>query len=356
MIDLFVTYSRRSLKEVGGLLQDLSALGGAVWLDEAPSNGQFAWEHTLSRVRGCDALIFAVTNSSLESEACWRQASYAQALMKPVLPVLLSDRIDMNAIPSSLRAVQMLDYRKRDRDAVLSLGKALRTFGKARALPKVLPLPPAPPPPDLTRLRDRISSGGKLALIDQDALIEELGQEVRDMRSSLEARQLLLLLRRRRDVSPGVIGQIDALLRKTAATQMKLRPPSWQESAPYRASASMSPDRRSTPAFRQAASPRPQPKRAALALRWGLSQQTAIAFGGLVLGGAGSWLAAWGLHEGGFQALEMGSFEPHGSELLGLLVVGAAVAYIVGKGSFGRAVLGTLVGVLALILGVVFFE
>jgi TIR domain-containing protein len=361
MLDLFLSHGGRSQAEVAGLLHDLRALGGVVWFDEAPRNGHLAWEHSLSRLRGCDGLIFAVTKGSLESEACWRQASYAQALMKPVLPVLLSDRLDMNAMPASLRTIQLVDYRKRNSDALLSLGNALRAFAKGRALPRVLPLPPAPPPPDLSRLRDRIGASGKLALVEQAALVEELGQEVRDMRSSLEARQLLLLLRRRRDVSPDVIGHIDALLRKTAATQMKLRPPSWQESASFRGSPSTSParspsDRAASPALRRLSSSSREVSPAALALRWGLSQRTAIAFGGLMLGAAGSWITAWGLREGGPRALDVGRFELQGSELAGLLVVGAVVAYIVGKGSVGRAVLGTLVGVLALILGVVFFE
>jgi TIR domain-containing protein len=377
MIDLFVSYSRRSQDEVGGLLQDLSALGGALWFDEEPRNGQFAWEQTLSRIRACDVLLFALTKGSLESEACWRQASYAQALMKPVLGVLLGEGVDMNAIPASLRTQQLVDYRRPDRGVMLSLLEVLRAFGKARALPRGLPPPPAPPPPDLTRLRERINSGRKLATSDQTALIEELGQEVRDLRSSLEARQLLLSLRQRRDVSPSVIVQIDALLRKTAATQMKLRTPSWQEAAAFRASQAASPgarapsDRQASRALRQPASPRPAPRRAALALRAGLSQQTAITLGGLVLGGAVSWLCAWGLREGGLQAIDMGSLELrgwqlyglglhglelHGGELIGLLVVAAALTHALRKGSVTRALLGTLVGVLALILGVVFYE
>jgi hypothetical protein len=215
-------------------------------------------------------------------------------------------------------------------------------------LPAVLPARPALPPSDLTGLRDRIGSSGKLSPDQQSALVAELEREVHDLHAALEARQLLLLLRRRRDVAASVTRQIDALLRKTAATQIKLR----QRFSQDPASAGAGRPTASASAAPSVASPphRARPKRRRLALqelRRVPSPLMVNSVGSLVFGGAAGWLVVSAVRRGsdGFEGLRMGSLELQGGELIALLVLGAGIAGALSKMSVTRALLGTMIGV-----------
>lgn len=225
MLDLFVAYSRQSENEVRGLLDDLGALGDTVGFAPEPQGGTAWWDQALSRVRACDALLFALTPRTLESEACLRQIRYAQALGKQLLAVELSEQADLVSVPVVLSGVRFVSYRRRDREGALRLCRVLRSLGKGRPLPAVLPAPPEPPPADLAPLRDRIVAAGKLDVHQQMALIAELARDARDVHVGPDCRQLLLALRRRRDLSPSAIVDIDALLRKTASTRINMRGP-----------------------------------------------------------------------------------------------------------------------------------
>ena len=225
MLDLFVAYSRQSENEARGLLEDLGALGDTVGVAPEPQGGTAWWDQTLSRIRACDALLFALTPRTLESEACLRQIRYARALDKQLLAVELSEHADLVSVPVLLSGVRFVNYRRRDREGVLRLCRVLRSLGRARPLPAVLPAPPEPPPADLAPLRDRIVAAGKLDAHQQMALIAELARDSRDVHVGPDCRQLLLALRRRRDLSPSAIADIDALLRKTASTRINMRRP-----------------------------------------------------------------------------------------------------------------------------------
>lgn len=322
MLDLFVTSGDPSAADVRGLLEDLGALGDNVWCEAQQGSGSAWWEQTLARIRSSDALVFALTPRTLESEACWREMRYAHALGKSVLAVELCERTDLGAIPAPLATLPFVDYRKRDRDAALRLCKALRPLAKAAALPDVLPAPPALPPTHLASLRELIDSRGKLDAEQQARLISELGRESRELHSAFEARQLLLALRQRRDLSASTSAEVDALLRKSAATQIRMRPPPGSLlPPPARATAPLaSPARPTTarPASVQhgarAAAPILSPKRLAAAL------------GGLVsCTAAGCLIANAAQRDDDYAGLPPGAAELPGLELVALLVLGAGL-------------------------------
>jgi hypothetical protein len=288
MLDLYVTHGRHSEEELHGLREDLVALGDRVLKE--PERGAAWWDQTLALIRSCDAFVFALTPRTLESEACWRQMRYAHALGKPLLAVALHGWTDFNAVPAPLTTSPFVDYRERDRDGALRLCKALRRLGKARALPRNLPLSPAPPPPDLTGLRSRINSASKLDADRQMRLIAELARELNDPRTSIDARELLLSLQGRRDLTSAAANEIDALLRRTAATRMNLRPLLGQLLASAEAGRPaplwpLKPSRAGAP--RHSVPPRPQ-----VARRVSVTP-VIIALASLVLGAA-SWLIASG--------------------------------------------------------------
>ncbi len=58
-------------------MTDVRALGHVVWLDEELSGGQVWWDEILAKIRECEALLFLVSPSSVESEACLLELHYA---------------------------------------------------------------------------------------------------------------------------------------------------------------------------------------------------------------------------------------------------------------------------------------
>lgn len=347
MLDLFITYGRQSEDDVRGLLEDLAALGDRVWCEAEQRSGAAWWEQTLSRVRSCDALLFALTPRTLESEACWRELQYAHALGKPVLAIELVERADLGVVPAPLGTVPFVNYRRRDRSSVLQLCKALRNVGKAAPLPAVLPAPPGLPPTYLAGLRERIASREKLDADQQSLLVAELTRDSRELHSAFEARQLLLALRQRRDLSARSIAEVDALLRKTAATQIKLRPPP----------GSLLPSRlaRSAPPLVGSGAPGGAPERAAPPARRRLTTKRVLAsLGGVVsCTAAGCLIANGASQDHGLEGLQVGQLEIPGIELVALLVVGAGIVGAFAKVSLVRALaIGACVALVALWLAV----
>jgi hypothetical protein len=359
MLDLFVTYGHQSEDDVRGLLEDLTALGDTVWCEAQQGSGTNWWEQTLSRIRACDALLFALTPRTLESEACWREMRYAHALGKRVLAIELSERTDLGVIPAPLESLPFVNYRKRDRDAALRLGKALRSLGKAAPLPDALPRPPELPPSYLAGLRELIASRGKLDVSRQHMLVAELARDSRELHTSFEARQLLLALRQRRDLSPSVIGEVEGLLRKTAATQIKLRPPPGVLPSPHHSLSSLQAGTRSAPAQPMAASGQREPagvQRAAVQLaavqppRRLTPKRVALALGGLISCTAAGCLLASGAHQDhGLGSLQIGIDVP-GLDLAVLLVIGVGLVGAFARISLLRALLASVACVAVAVL------
>jgi len=310
---------------VRGLLEDLVALGDTAVVGPKPQGGTLWWDQTLACIRSSDALLFALTPRTLASEACWRQMRYAHALGKPLFAIELSGRVDMGAVPAPLSSSPFVNYRRRDREAALSLCRALRPLGKARPLQAALPAP-APPPPDLASLRESINTAGKLGAYQQSVLIAELARDSRDHHIGLEARQLLQELRRRRDLTVSAAQDIDALLRKTAATIINLRVPPLPRPAPSGAA-------RPAPSGAARAASRPAPARPRAPARPSFVQALhlpAIArvlalLVALVVAAATSWLVATNVQHDQLEGLHIGSLALTGGELAALLGIGASV-------------------------------
>ncbi len=363
MLDLFITYAHQSEEDVRGLLEDLTSLGDKVWCEAQQSSGPAWWDQTLSRIRLCDALLFALTPKTLESEACWRELQYAHVLGKRVLAIELGERTDLGAMPTPLGTVPFVSYGKRDHDAVLRLCKLLRSVGKATALPAVLPAPPGVPPTYLAGLRELVTSRGKLDVAQQNMLMAELTRDSRELHSSFEARQLLLALRQRRELPQSTIDEIDVLLRKTASTQIKLRPPpgSLQPSSPRT---------RSVPAQRLASTGRVEPTGSRQARRVLTPKRVVALLGGLVSCAAAGCLLANGAHPDiGIDGVQMGNLRFHlpnihlpnihfpnvhfptvdisNAELVALLVLGAGVVGAFARFSLARALAAVTCAVVA---------
>lgn len=226
---VFVSYSRNNLDAVTQLIKDLQDVGINAWHDQTLTGGQRWWENILANIRECDIFIFALSPESWDSEACRSELGYVVQLGKPILPVLVSDGININLLSPPLNEIQVTDYRRRDKEAAFALLKSINTAPATGPLPDPLPTPPHVPVSYLSTLRDKIDSNEPLSPQDQITLLFELEEELRDGRSPMETRDLLLRLKRRDDLLAKIASKIDALL-KSVADKPPVRP--HQDSGP----------------------------------------------------------------------------------------------------------------------------
>lgn len=210
---VFVSYSRNNLDAVTQLIEDMQAVGIDAWHDQTLTGGQRWWDNILANIRECDIFVFALSPESWDSEACKSELGYVVQLGKPILPVLVSEGININLLSPPLNEIQVTDYRRRDKEAAFALVKSINTAPPTTPLPDPLPTPPRVPISYLSTLKDRIDSNDPLSSQDQKILLFELEEGLREGRSPTEMRDLLLRLKRRDDLLAKVATQIDAALK-----------------------------------------------------------------------------------------------------------------------------------------------
>ncbi len=212
MASVFISYNRESKEKTATLVNDIEALGHAVWLDQGLSGGQAWWDQILARVRGCDLFVFVLDPVALDSTACKRECDYAADLGKPVLPILVSDGVSLNLLPPALSKIQFVDYRMPDRRAALLLARALATVPLSKPLPDPLPPVPEAPISYLGGLKEQVETTSTLSYQQQSALVVDLKRSLRDREVADDTRALLTRLRKRHDLFATIAEEIDELL------------------------------------------------------------------------------------------------------------------------------------------------
>jgi TIR domain len=213
MRSVFVSYSRNDLDIVTQLIHDVQAVGINIWHDQTLTGGQRWWDNILANMRECDIFVFALSPESWDSEACKSELSYAVQLGKPILPVLVSDGININLLSPPLDEIQVTDCRRGDKEAVFALVKSIYTAPATPPLPDPLPTSPHVPVSYVSNLKERIDSTEPLSSQEQITLLFELEEELRECRSTTEIRDLLLRLKRRDDLLAKIATKIDAALK-----------------------------------------------------------------------------------------------------------------------------------------------
>jgi hypothetical protein len=208
----FVSYSRTNLDVVTQLVHDLQAVGVQTWHDQTLTGGQRWWDNILANIRECDIFVFALSPESWTSEACRSELAYVQQLSKAILPVLVAEGINLNLLPAPINEIQVTDYRQCDKEAAFALVKSINTAPPSPALPDPLPAPPPVPVSYLSTLKERIDSAAPLGAQEQIGLIFELEGGLRDGRSPVELRDLLLSLKRRDDLLAKIGARIEEAL------------------------------------------------------------------------------------------------------------------------------------------------
>jgi hypothetical protein len=158
---LFISYSRRDLAAVRAVVSDLEQSGHEAWFDRELRGGQVWWDVLCEQIRSCETFVVAVSPNQLASKACGAELSYATALGRRILPILIGET-NLDLAPPSISSRHVVDYRERTTENAIALVTALQSFTPPAPLPDPLPAPPPAPVSDLSPLAGhaRTSSRG----------------------------------------------------------------------------------------------------------------------------------------------------------------------------------------------------
>jgi hypothetical protein len=219
---VFLSYAHQDVASVGTLRQDLLDMGQSVWFDESLHGGQIWWDEILRQVRECQVFVLAVSVHSLESEACMAEWAYAMELNRPFLPVRI-DQTDWTTAPEKMRQSQHIEYTSGTAESAKALAKALHSVPASVPLPEVLPTPP-PTPLSYHERYAKLFAPEPLHVDDQIAYFVRLTLDV-ESANTVDALQLLQVLRNRDDLSWKVRERIDQFLAERAAATTVTTPP-----------------------------------------------------------------------------------------------------------------------------------
>lgn len=235
MARIFISYSRFDQEIVKTLVEDLKALGNDVWFDQTLTGGQRWWDNILANIREYDIFVFVISPESLESEACKNELSYVEKLGKAILPVLISDKVQVNLLPHPLSDIQVTDYRHQDKKTAFALIKAINGLPASAPLPEPLPEPPPVPVSYLNTLKEQIETNESLGYKEQISLVYQLKASLSEGRSPDEIHALLLCLKKRDDLLANVAVEINTVLESinlSPQRESRMDPPSQRHPAP----------------------------------------------------------------------------------------------------------------------------
>lgn len=209
---IFVSYTRADEAMVRALREDLDRMGEQVWLDQEIHGGELWWREIIRTIRSAEVFVFALSQASWRSLPCRQEFEYAHALGLPVLPVQVGP-LDNLRIPIMER--QLVDYRRRDADAVVHLVAALTEL---RARPVVLPNPLPPPPPVPFEYLYRIAEllgPGQIPPDRQEHIVSQLRRHLKTEEDEVARADIVKLLREfreRGEITRNNLREIDEIL------------------------------------------------------------------------------------------------------------------------------------------------
>lgn len=216
---VFISYSSKNREIVQTLANDVETAVRMlsptteyqVWFDQELVGGQDWWDTIVSALQTCDLFLFALSPTSLVSDACNREWTYAQDLNKRVLPVWVAGDIIPDDLPVALQRRQIVDYRSQDKIAFQKLLGALKTLPPPIPLPDPLPQPPSAPISPLTGIRHQLLAE-RLDFDVQSALLQKLKYYLTIPDEAKDAYRLLMVLKNHGDARKSIADDIDLTL------------------------------------------------------------------------------------------------------------------------------------------------
>jgi hypothetical protein len=202
---VFVSHAASDREVVATLRADLATIGRQVLIDVGEPSGLRWWDGVLRRIQGCEAFIFVLSHASLASPGCMAELRYARMLRRPVLVV----RVQPMSLPVELADVDVFDPARAGADHSRALRAALKSLPTRVALPDPLPRPPLVP--YLDGYHEQLDLPA-LDRVSQHEILAELRRRLANGSERAAVWDLLIRLRARPDVAPGVSEQLEKTL------------------------------------------------------------------------------------------------------------------------------------------------
>ena len=212
---MFVSYSSDDRPTAQAVAADLIVAGLTSWHDERVPGGAAWWDEILDQLESCELLVFVASKRSARSRWCRTEIDYADALGKPILPLLVDD-VDAQDLPAPAASQQAIDYASDPGTGRVRLTAAALALIHAPDDPPVpMPARPPAPLPDLDPIRADIRAE-RLDADTQAQVLERLRALAGDPDLGGKVRGLLDELARRDDVVRRVSDEIPGLLGRTS--------------------------------------------------------------------------------------------------------------------------------------------
>ena len=195
---VFLSHAHHDGNSVVVLREELDRLVDQVWFDRGLTGGQVWWDEILSQLRRCKLFVLALSDSSVQSQACMAELDYVISLGRPWLAVRVDDT-ELVRAPEAIRRTQVIDFVSRDADSVRALAKAVLRAPAPGPLPELL----SEPPPMPLSYRDRFAEifAATLSMDQQVSLFARLKFDIENGNNEQEAFALLRSLCERDDLS-----------------------------------------------------------------------------------------------------------------------------------------------------------
>ncbi len=224
-MQIFISYSSHDLPTVkvlatnleNALSMSMTATNHTVWFDQDLVGGQDWWDAILSNIRSSDFVVYAMSPKSIVSDPCSRELTYAEALHRQILPVLITrDPIEDMDLPDPVAHIQYIDFSEPDKtESFLKLFAAVKKLVDAvEPLPESLPDPPPIPIPPLTDISHKLREA-TLSREEQLDMYDRLHTALSDPDQAKDARDLLMRLQKHNDVRAAIRDDIAQLLKNT---------------------------------------------------------------------------------------------------------------------------------------------
>lgn len=211
-MNVFISYARRDQAAATQLRADIAQLGHEVRFDQDVPGGHQWWSTILHQIQYCHVFVYVLSPHSLKSRACLAELHYAEALRRPIMPIMVRP-VDPSTAPPVVTNTQIVNYDHTNRttDTAFTLMKAFKDLPPAGPLP--MPLPPAPEIPTsyLNAYLERVESD-ELTFTAQAELFLQLRARLDEEEDQETILNLLGQLRRRRDLAQTLVGDLNQVL------------------------------------------------------------------------------------------------------------------------------------------------
>ena len=223
MPKVFISYCRQSQPQVMALACALEQQGQPVWYDQHLMGGQTWWQEILKHIRDCDVLILGLDENTWESNACRLEFEYARSLNKSIVPVLLSEKVSVETLPSSLSRLQFERFTEQTAQvqSTKNIYDALQALPQSGELPNPLPTEPPMPLDPMVEWANDIDSPEFLSVEQQYSLLQALKRSTQQAETQQTSITLLKRFRKRKDIVLKVADDIEVILAQQALLQQQ---------------------------------------------------------------------------------------------------------------------------------------